>query len=512
MKYWGLFIIVSLCIFNLYGVQMVLPVPYHSQGSPFQPPAPGFPYPPANGWCGVAALMMVFDYYDCIEQESTSVGWPSWQIYHAANTNAGNNINCVPQAWGGAWNGTNLSDLRRAAHFSVVSTSANGCLGGGYTWRELGYSAIDDSVFIYQDIEDYVKKLCHIIDEGYPLIVVNNFIWQVPPRDSLGEEFPPDSPPPSTLHEPPELGPCHYEVLIGYDTKNNANINVWDFILHDPWYGPKVRYNVVTVCTSWTKKYLFTAPWQVKIELCDTMVKNVSYKVRATAQYILVTPIWCWVWCNNKFPVETEWPTGNPPAAYIKLSLPAGFSFCPGEVAKHWLPSIREIGDAGTTDWCVKPIATGTSDCFYARAVGFLQPTISYSYGGQAGVAPPYQDSIGGDRWCGKTHTVTPTKVEGRLLNRFGFNVYPIPTNKVAKIELALPHKSKVTIDVYDVTGRKLRTLVAEELPTGEYNFIWDRRDSYGNVVSSGTYFITLRATSGCGCNTVELRKVITFR
>jgi len=51
-----------------------------------------------------------------------------------------------------------------------------------------------------------------------------------------------------------------------------------------------------------------------------------------------------------------------------------------------------------------------------------------------------------------------------------------------------------VTLKIYDVLGREVRTLVDELQKPGSYRVTWDGRDRQGNVVASGLYFYSLRA------------------
>ena len=46
-----------------------------------------------------------------------------------------------------------------------------------------------------------------------------------------------------------------------------------------------------------------------------------------------------------------------------------------------------------------------------------------------------------------------------------------------------------MTITVYDLLGRAVRTLVDETQPVGRYEAAWDGRDAGGQPVASGTYF-----------------------
>ena len=62
-------------------------------------------------------------------------------------------------------------------------------------------------------------------------------------------------------------------------------------------------------------------------------------------------------------------------------------------------------------------------------------------------------------------------------------------------ISFSLSENTKdVKIEIYNIKGQKIKTLVNEKLPPGEHSVIWDGRDSNSNRVSSGIYFYKLKA------------------
>lgn len=65
---------------------------------------------------------------------------------------------------------------------------------------------------------------------------------------------------------------------------------------------------------------------------------------------------------------------------------------------------------------------------------------------------------------------------------------YPNPFNPTTAIEFSLPHSGSILLEIYDITGRKVRTLVNSPLNAGLKRVVWDSRDEFGDVVSSGVY------------------------
>ncbi len=69
---------------------------------------------------------------------------------------------------------------------------------------------------------------------------------------------------------------------------------------------------------------------------------------------------------------------------------------------------------------------------------------------------------------------------------------YPNPFNPSTIIEYSLPEKSFVSLKIYDILGREIKTLVDEEKLAGNYSIIWKGDDNSGKRVNSGVYFYKL--------------------
>jgi hypothetical protein len=61
-----------------------------------------------------------------------------------------------------------------------------------------------------------------------------------------------------------------------------------------------------------------------------------------------------------------------------------------------------------------------------------------------------------------------------------------------ASIEFGLPHASRVSLKIYDVSGRVVRTLAERVFPAGPHTVRWDERDDGGRPVARGVYFLRL--------------------
>ena len=71
---------------------------------------------------------------------------------------------------------------------------------------------------------------------------------------------------------------------------------------------------------------------------------------------------------------------------------------------------------------------------------------------------------------------------------------YPNPFNPTTRIDYQVPATSLVTVDVYNVLGERVVTLVNEVKEQGYYTVVWDGRNASNQQVASGLYFYTMRA------------------
>ncbi|MDC1032078.1 FlgD immunoglobulin-like domain containing protein, partial [Candidatus Marinimicrobia bacterium] len=69
-------------------------------------------------------------------------------------------------------------------------------------------------------------------------------------------------------------------------------------------------------------------------------------------------------------------------------------------------------------------------------------------------------------------------------------NPYPNPFNGLIKFSVYMLRDTRITIDVYDITGRKVDQLYNDKLNSGNHNFTWHGKNIAKNKLSSGIYYI----------------------
>jgi flagellar hook assembly protein FlgD len=70
----------------------------------------------------------------------------------------------------------------------------------------------------------------------------------------------------------------------------------------------------------------------------------------------------------------------------------------------------------------------------------------------------------------------------------------PNPFSMSATVEFTLLNPAEVRLEIYDVAGRCVRTVVASPRPAGMYRALWDGRNAAGSPSPSGIYFWRLEA------------------
>lgn len=71
---------------------------------------------------------------------------------------------------------------------------------------------------------------------------------------------------------------------------------------------------------------------------------------------------------------------------------------------------------------------------------------------------------------------------------------YPNPFNYSTTISYTLPHKSVVSLNVYDIFGKEVALLVEKSQPAGTYKIIWDGINHKGERIKNGYYLVKLSA------------------
>ena len=89
---------------------------------------------------------------------------------------------------------------------------------------------------------------------------------------------------------------------------------------------------------------------------------------------------------------------------------------------------------------------------------------------------------------------------------------YPNPFNPVTNIRFALPVEGRVTIEIFNILGQRVRTLMDESRGAGQYVVEWNGRGSGGQQLGSGVYMLRLSAAGNDGSSFTEVRKLMLLK
>jgi hypothetical protein len=118
-----------------------------------------------------------------------------------------------------------------------------------------------------------------------------------------------------------------------------------------------------------------------------------------------------------------------------------------------------------------------------------------------------------GDAWlvevsnCINTYSMSNALKVDDKTGKTLFSNYPNPFSNTTTISFSLPQSQKVSIAIFDVNGRLIKTLASVQMRTGTHKLVWDARDEQGNAVAAGIYILRFNAN-----NYIGTKKIIVAR
>jgi hypothetical protein len=170
-------------------------------------------------------------------------------------------------------------------------------------------------------------------------------------------------------------------------------------------------------------------------------------------------------------------------------------------------PTGYEVG--GASFWDIQTTATFTGMvevCFNydeAALVGNEADVVLLHYDA---AVPEWVDitttrDAAGNQVCGMTLNLSPFVVatEGIVsgapdvtVKRWGLRNQPNPFNPMTTVFLEIPRSGSVRVEIFDLAGRRVRTLANGFYEAGGHELVWRGRNDAGGDVSSGVYFVRL--------------------
>jgi hypothetical protein len=84
---------------------------------------------------------------------------------------------------------------------------------------------------------------------------------------------------------------------------------------------------------------------------------------------------------------------------------------------------------------------------------------------------------------------------------------FPNPLRSETTIRFTVPSAGRVTVEVYDIRGARIATLVDERMNAGAHAIAWNRRDARARDAGPGVYLARVRQPRGTTtCRMIVLR------
>ncbi len=198
--------------------------------------------------------------------------------------------------------------------------------------------------------------------------------------------------------------------------------------------------------------------------------------------------------------------------APIMMSLNADSSGLPGLGPSYYIAPPETIYPAGT-GWAVKnytpPYTINNNDQFWL-VLHWLPSSPASPYIGMDNTIP--RDSVAFWYWTESSnpgwHAWYPYDfmmrvyteqiqniAEGDIKTAGKFIFYqPVPNPFTEKIHIRfiIPESRMFKLNIYDITGRMVKSYINEKIEKGEYNLFWDGKDINNRKLSAGVYFVKI--------------------
>lgn len=172
-----------------------------------------------------------------------------------------------------------------------------------------------------------------------------------------------------------------------------------------------------------------------------------------------------------------------------------GSGFAPDSVTIPVGNSIRWIKDTGGQHTTTSVIG-GVPDGLWDSPLNNQNPTFERQFT-SVGSFSYYCDNHPGTETGSITVADTSTVGIGRLppleQPRLFLSPHPNPFTSSVVLAFELESRERVTIDIFDLSGRLVRGFLAGSFPAGVHEFRWSGRNSLGQMTTNGVYFARLK-------------------
>jgi len=143
--------------------------------------------------------------------------------------------------------------------------------------------------------------------------------------------------------------------------------------------------------------------------------------------------------------------------------------------------------------------------CQEAMYPAWIVPVPGILYAGKASIFSNFDNLY----FDGYTYTDVKDGEENRTASE-AFSLsdnYPNPFNPETRIGYTLAKASHVKLEIFNILGQRIKTIVDEDQTVGKKEITWDGRNEQGEQVASGVYFYRLQAK-----DFVQTKKMVLMR
>ncbi|MDW7679560.1 MAG: T9SS type A sorting domain-containing protein [bacterium] len=90
--------------------------------------------------------------------------------------------------------------------------------------------------------------------------------------------------------------------------------------------------------------------------------------------------------------------------------------------------------------------------------------------------------------------------------------IYPNPFNSLTTIDFSLTYQAMIQLEIFNIEGKKVKTLLAEQKSAGHFEVQWDGSGDFHREVASGIYFFRLQASSQSSEAVAQVQKLMLLR
>lgn len=221
----------------------------------------------------------------------------------------------------------------------------------------------------------------------------------------------------------------------------------------------------------------------------------------------LITELWGW-YCSEELPTDAANAFNYETKNYVG-ELPqniSGSPLCHVSVTEWCVAAGKKVSDTERKERCARvagDTAAKTAELLNAYFAQTFTPTYTdpdemttclACHGATYNLLNNVMTKMNCVSCHGDPHGVSAVNNRGGIATNYQLEQnYPNPFNPSTKIRFSIPQQAKVRLEIYDIRGALVHTLVDSEVyQPGNYEIQWNGTDASGNRAASGIYFARL--------------------